>query len=485
MIPPIYESAIVYSSLLTLLSIGLTLTYLTTKVPNFAHATFGAVGVYVAFTLVMILEANIYHHLYLPFIIGGIIALAQYLIVFRPLMRRGTSIVGLMITTLAIEFILLAILNIYADYLRNQFKILSRYFLFKPYDISIAGQRGILIIAPVLAAVTVTLLHLALTRTKFGVAMRAAIEDPSLASVAGINVKLVYAVSWFVAGALAGLSGALLPFHSLSYPEVGAVWIVSVFAASIIGGLLSVYGAVLGGFLIGFAEIIITEGLAAEVGTWVVPYRRLIPLIAIAVTLLIAPKGLLGVDWRGTTKEVWDKVVGFMRSPTEAFNGVKDEDWRSSVKHYFKLLVIFAILQTVLFKIIPKYYEIITSLITTFLPIRPFVHWPPISGFFYILIGELITIPVASLLTHICTFVLGGKKGLGQTIKSMTYGSTPWLLLGWLPFVGIIFEIWSLVVSIEGIRRLHEISLGKAITAIMLGAIVTLTIFTAIASLFK
>jgi branched-chain amino acid transport system permease protein len=484
MIPPIYESAIVYASLLTLLSIGLTLTYLTTRVPNFAHATFGAVGVYVAFTVIMIWKGNIYHHLYLPFIIGGTAALAQYLIVFKPLMRRGASVVGLMITTLAIEFILLAILNIYADYLLYH-KIKSKYFTFKLYDINIAGQSGILIVAPILAAATVILLHLTLTRTKFGVAMRAAIEDASLASVVGVNVNLVYAISWFISGALAGLSGALLPFHSLSYPEVGSVWIVSVFAASIIGGLMSVYGAVLGGFLIGFAEIIITNELAAEIGTWVVPYRRLIPLIAIAVTLLLAPNGLLGVDWRGTTKDVWGKVVGFIRSPTETFNNVKDEDWRSSIKHYLKLLVLFAILQTVLFVVIPEYYTLITSFTTMFLPIRPFLPWPPLLGLFCILLGGLIIILITSLLTHIFTYVLGSKRGMRQTIKSVAYGSTPLLLLGWIPFLGIIFAIWSLVVSTKGIRQLHEISTEKAIITIISGAILTLAIFIAIAFTFK
>jgi len=314
-IRPLYVSAIIYSSLLTLLSIGLTLTYLTTKVPNFAHATFAAVGVYAAFTVVKLWKGNIYHHLYLALIIGGIIALAQYLIVFRPLIRRGASIVGLMITTLAIELILLSVLNIYADYLSRQFKIQSRYFDFKAYDISIAGQRGILIVAPTLAAVTVILLHLALTRTKFGVAMRAAIEDPSLASVVGINVNLVYAVSWFVAGALAGLSGALIPLHTRSYPEVGALWIVSVFAASIVGGLFSLYGAVLGGFLIGFAEIIGTYELGKLVGRWVTSYRLLVPLIVIAVTLLLAPKGLLGVNWRG----VANTMVGAVRKSVARF----------------------------------------------------------------------------------------------------------------------------------------------------------------------
>jgi branched-chain amino acid transport system permease protein len=309
MIPPIYMDAIIYSSLLVLLSLGLTLTYLTTKVPNFAHGTFAAAGAYVTLTVSQVWNANVYHHLYLAFIIGGIIALAQYFIVLRPLMRRGTSIVGLMITTLAIDIILFAVLNIYADYLATGLGISSRKFYLRAYDIRIAGQEGLLIVAPTLAAVIVTLLHLALTRTKFGVAMRAAIEDPSLASVVGINVNLIYAISWFLAGGLAGLSGGLLPLRLQSSPDIGWLLIVSIFAASIVGGLYNVYGAVLGGYLIGLAEILLTTGLAFWIGMWVLPYRPLIPLIAMAITLLLIPQGLLGADWLGMLRAIRRLIV--------------------------------------------------------------------------------------------------------------------------------------------------------------------------------
>jgi len=296
--------ALIFSSLLTLLSIGLTLTYLTTKVPNFAHGTFAAVGAYVTLTSVKLLHASPYQYLFLAPIICGLIALAQYLIVFRQLMRRGATIVTLMITTLAIEFILLAVINIYADYLSRVFKIRSRYFLFSSYDIRVAGQRGLLIVAPTLAAVTVTILYLVLTKTRFGVAMRAAIEDSSLASVMGINVNMVYSVAWFIAGALGGLSGALLPLWFPGNPDMGSRIIVSTFAASTVGGIYSIYGAVLGGFLIGLAEVLGTSSLATLFGPWIIPYRPLIPLIAIVITLLIAPSGLAGVNWQ--------KIVAFM-----------------------------------------------------------------------------------------------------------------------------------------------------------------------------
>jgi branched-chain amino acid transport system permease protein len=464
--------AVIFSSLLTLLSIGLTLTYLTTKVPNFAHGTFAALGAYVTLTAVKLWLGNPYHFLFLALLIGGIIGLAQYLIVFRPLTRRGATVVGLMITTLAIEFILLAVMNIYADYLSTQFKIRSRYFLLSYYDINIVGQKGILVVSLMLAAVTVTFLYLALTRTKFGVAMRAAIEDSSLSSVVGINVNMVYAVSWFIAGGLGGLAGALLPLWFPGNPDMGSKVIISVFAASIVGGLGSIYGAVLGGFLVGLAEILGTSALASEIGAEVIPYRPLIPLIAIAITLLLAPEGLTGVNWRGITKGIWNRTVGFMRIPSETFKSVKDENsfGQDSIRHYLKLLVAFAILQTLLFTSIPEYYVAITSFIAIFVPIVFFTHWPPLSGFIYIFIGGLIAAQGFSLLTHVWVNVLGGKKKLGQTIKSVTYGSTPLLVLGWIPFLGIAFIIWSIKVSIIGIRELHEVSTKRAVAAFILGA---------------
>jgi len=306
--PVLFSRAIIFSSLLTLLSIGLTLTFLTTKVPNFAHGTFAAVGAYITLTAIKIWRGNAYQYLFLAPIIGGIIALAQYLIVFRPLMRRGATTVTLMITTLAMDFIMLAVLNIYADYLSRVFKVDSRYFLFSAYDVEVAGQRGLLIVAPTVSAITVTLLYLALTRTRFGVAMRAAIEDSSLASVMGINVHLVYAISWFMAGALGVLSGALIPLWQPGNPDMGSRWIVSIFASSTVGGIYSIYGAVLGGFLIGLAEILGTSYLASWLGAWVIPYRPLIPLIAIVVTLLLAPSGLAGVNWRRVAKSLRAKA---------------------------------------------------------------------------------------------------------------------------------------------------------------------------------
>jgi branched-chain amino acid transport system permease protein len=296
-IDPLLSGAIIFSSLLTLLSVGLTLTYVTTNVSNFAHGAYAAIGAYVTFTTVRLYNGNPYFSLIIAVCMGCVIGIIQYLLIFRPLIRKGTTNVGLMVATIAIELVLLSILNIYADYITESYKIKSRYFLLTGYDIQIADERGILFISLIAMILTASLLYLVLTRTKFGIAMRAAIEDPSLASVVGINVDRVYLVSWAVSGSLGCLSGALLPLWTPGFPEMSAQLIVSVFAASIIGGLNNIFGAVIGGLILGLSEILGTNALASIFGSQVIPYRPLIPLIAIVITLLLAPRGILSLNW--------------------------------------------------------------------------------------------------------------------------------------------------------------------------------------------
>jgi len=93
-----------------------------------------------------------------------------------------------------------------SDLLSNNYKVFtSKFFLLADSDTSIFGLRGLTIIAPLMLALVTLALWLSLTKTKSGVAMRGAVENPSLAGVLGINIERVYLVSWFLAGGLAGL----------------------------------------------------------------------------------------------------------------------------------------------------------------------------------------------------------------------------------------------------------------------------------------
>jgi len=294
---PIFSDAVIFASLLALLSIGLTLTYLTTRVPNFAHASFATIGVYIALISSRVWETSPYVAIPIAFVVSGLIAVVLYTFILKPLIRKGASKTIQMIATLAFDLIMIAILNITADYIIKTFRVTSREFTLRSYDAEFMGLPLIVFVAPAVVIILAITLHIMLRKTKFGVAMRAATENPDLAGIVGVNVKLVYGVSWLLGGGLAGIAGALMSLWFQGDPNLGPQLIPSVFAASIVGGFLSIYGAIAGGLLVGLTEILGTRFLAGEFGSWLIAYRPLIPLVFIVVTLLLAPRGLAGINW--------------------------------------------------------------------------------------------------------------------------------------------------------------------------------------------
>ena len=294
---PIFSDAIIFSSLLALLSIGLTLTYLTTRVPNFAHASFATIGVYIALIATRVWETSPYIAIPIAFVISGLVALSLYHFILKPLIRKNSSQAIQMIATLAFDLVVIALLNIIADYIVNTFQVTSREFTLRSYDVEFMELPLIVFVAPITIAILAITLHVILKKTKFGIAMRAATQNSDLAETVGVNVKLVYGVSWIMGGGFAGIAGALMSLWFLGDPNLGPQLIPSVFAASIVGGFLSIYGAIAGGILLGLTEVLGTRFLAGEFGSWLIAYRPLIPLVFIVATLLLAPKGLAGINW--------------------------------------------------------------------------------------------------------------------------------------------------------------------------------------------
>jgi len=294
---PIFSDAIIFASLLALLSIGLTLTYLTTRVPNFAHASFATIGVYIALVVSRVWESTPYIAIPIAFVISGIVAIALYTFILKPLIRKGASQAIQMVATLAFDLIVIAMLNIFADYIVNTYQVTSREFTLRSYDVEFMGLPLIVFAAPITIAVLAITLHIVLRKTKFGIAMRAATENSDLSGIVGINVKLIFGVAWLLGGGIAGIAGALMSLWFQGDPSLGPQLIPSVFAASIVGGFFSIYGAIAGGVLVGLTEVLGTRFLAGELGSWLISYRPLIPLVFIVVTLLLAPRGLAGINW--------------------------------------------------------------------------------------------------------------------------------------------------------------------------------------------
>jgi len=311
-IPAIWMAAIVYASEITILSIGFTLTYLTAKIPNFAHGTYAGVGIYISYTMSKILGITPYVAFPISFILGGIMSVIIYYLVIGVLTRMGGGAIVLTISTLAIQIFLTALLNIYAYYLRARFKTYAMSFLLKQADFKIAGFQGIFPVALSICIATVIILHYLLTKTKTGIAMRATAEDPELASVLGINIHRIQLFSWFLTGGLACLAGAMIPLWFMSTPQSGAAIITSIMAGSLLGGFTNVYGAIVGGFGVGLSEILLTTWLQGVVGVWVGEYRPLIPMFFLVAVLLLEPRGLEGVYIRFKATKIGEKFFAML-----------------------------------------------------------------------------------------------------------------------------------------------------------------------------
>jgi branched-chain amino acid transport system permease protein len=321
MLDPTISNSIIYGSLVGLMCVGLTATYLTTKVPNFAVADFVVVGIY-ASSAAFILWSVKSPYLTAPLgvIFGGSVAVVMYLTVLRPLIRRGSSLVVLMIATLAVDIIFGGIFELFADYMGSEYgRILvdkgyggQFYSLEQLPDSRIFGYSALLFVAPTVLFLVSLGLFFLFTRTKFGVAMRAAIENSNLAKTVGINVERVYFVSWFLAGAIAGLAGALVAIFTGTPEGQSSLYIIDIFAGSVLGGLGSIYGAIIGGLIVGASETYLATLLdrifsslyGASAGSQVLEFQPGIPLAIMIVVLLIAPHGITGVNWRRIVKRI-------------------------------------------------------------------------------------------------------------------------------------------------------------------------------------
>ena len=268
MVPPYIIYGVLYGTLFALMAMGLTLTYMTTKVPNFAYGSFVTLGLYTAYHFSTVYNINPYESSIAAFIVAGLISVLMYIGVLRPLARRGTTLVGLMIATFAVDIGFIGIFGIYTDYMQLQYPYSYPKQLPSalPGDFFAFGIQGLFFVAPVILVAITLAIYLLFTRTRFGVAMRASVENSSLAKVLGINVELVNVVSWMLAGGFAGVAGALYTLWLPGGTSTGSDLIVDIFAASVLGGLTSIFGAVAGGLAIGASSDLVTTWLASGFG---------------------------------------------------------------------------------------------------------------------------------------------------------------------------------------------------------------------------
>jgi len=295
MLSPVIVGTIIYGSMLVILCVGFSLTHLMEKFPNFAHSSFAIVGTILTFNFVMLWGYNPYLAWPFAFLLGGCIGMVLYLSVVRPMQRLGSSGIMLSFAMLALSIVLTSVLSIYSYWIMTSYGLRLSGFILKNYDFRWMDYPGIMFVAPLISILMVVALHLLLTRVKFGIAIKATAEDPKLATTLGVNVFSVHLASWFLTGAFSALAGAVLPLWiatSLGYSDE---LLISIMAGSVLGGLDSIYGAIVGGIFVTIVQRILPSLLISAFGVWIGEYGPLIPIIVIVVVLLLEPKGLTGM----------------------------------------------------------------------------------------------------------------------------------------------------------------------------------------------
>lgn len=289
-------NALQWGSFYSLIALGYTLVYGVLTLINFAHGDIFMVGAYIAFFVAtfflgttLLAEAGaVVLALTIPLtmILTAMVGVTLERIAYRPLRRKGANRLYVVITALMCGLILengnLALLGAS----RKSFPELVDKVVFSIGPISMTNLK----VAVVFSAIAVFfLLQFIVTKTQIGMAMRAISYDKFAVPLMGIPIDTVIVFTFILGSSMAGLAGLLF---ALSYPILdpfmGALIGWKAFIAAVVGGIGDIRGAFLGGFLLGFVEILVVAFFPST-------FRDLIAFSILLIILSVKPTGLFGV----------------------------------------------------------------------------------------------------------------------------------------------------------------------------------------------
>jgi branched-subunit amino acid ABC-type transport system permease component len=268
-------------TILAVPAIGFTAIYAILRFPNFAIASHLTIGAFAGWLANVSLGLPAALAVGVAFAAAGVAGVVSDEVILKPLRPAGA-----LTTAIAAVALALVLENVIRFVFGND---LRGYALPIRRDWQVAGLR----IAPqqvqnfgmAVVAMAAVFLFLAFTRT--GKAMRAVADNPTLASVKGIDADRVARLTTFVAMGLAGVGGMLVGLDTSIDPLTGFRVILSIFAAAVVGGLGSIPGAVVGALTIGIGEELSLLVLAPA-------YRTVVGFAAILLVLTLRPRGILG-----------------------------------------------------------------------------------------------------------------------------------------------------------------------------------------------
>ncbi len=283
LLPQVLVNGLTVGATYALFAVGVSLIFGVLNIINFGHGAAYGIAAYMAMVMLRYTGFNIY----LAFAFGVLSAfLVGYLIeriAVKPV--REQPILMALITTLGLGMVLENGLQFIFGPQTQAFPLPETHEPFQIGDTTISVWE---ISTLVVVVVTIAILHVMLKHTNFGIGVRAIAEDRRAANLLGIDVDRTILITFCIASALGGISGLLgASLYNAIYPVMGTVSMLKAFAASVLGGMEVISGAIVGGFIIGIAEAATSVYISAA-------WRDAIALGLIVVVLVFRPTGLLG-----------------------------------------------------------------------------------------------------------------------------------------------------------------------------------------------
>ena len=278
---------LVLGSVYALIAVGFSMIYGIVRLINFAHGDVLMIGAFTAFGAFLVLELPLWAALVVVLSVGALLAMLIDLVAFRP--QRSAPQVNGFITSLGVSILMqnLAVLLLTGQ--PRPFNLPA----WLRANIELFGVRITVLEAVIVCLTVVILLALMLLvrGTRTGIAMRAAAENPMAAQLMGVRLNRTVATAFAIGGALAAIAGVMWAGRAGQIdPLMGLVPGLKAFVAAVIGGVGSLVGAVLGGYVLGFAEVLFVGLLPPVFGA----YRDAFVFGLLILILLVLPNGLLG-----------------------------------------------------------------------------------------------------------------------------------------------------------------------------------------------
>lgn len=282
-------NGLVTGSIIALAAVGVSLVYGILRIVNFAHGDYLVVGAYVALAVNIGWGGSIVLAALAAVAATAVLAAGLEFALWRPLRRKDAGLFSFFIAAIGLALVLRHVVFLVGDPGPRRYDV----DVFQVYDLGGVRLSQSQLIAVGIAFAAIVFVGLMLARTGLGKAMRALSDNRALAAVAGIDVDRTVVLTWVLAGGLAGIAGLLQALILNAFtPNFGFLLLLPIFAAVVLGGIGSAYGALVGGLAL---------GLVMELSTWnalaggaPAVYKPVVAFGVLIVVLLFRPQGVFG-----------------------------------------------------------------------------------------------------------------------------------------------------------------------------------------------